>query len=136
MSARLTRNLSLIALLLVVAATTASAQTYWFETYETAVDKIDDQEREEMEDALVMIQKLVAERPFPEADVRVPGGRFVDYLPYYQQARIQLSLGNYDGARLSLRKSAAFPAIENNREAMSAVREMHGILDRRAAATP
>ena len=52
MSVRFIRNLSLVALLLVVSASTAFAQTYWFESYENAVDMIEGQEREEMEEAL------------------------------------------------------------------------------------
>ena len=52
MTARLIRSLMLIALVSVVGATTASAQDYWFEEYQNAVDKIDSAEGEQIEEAL------------------------------------------------------------------------------------
>lgn len=135
MNSNLTRNLSLIALLWVVGATAASAQVYWFETYESAVDKIEGEQPEDMEQALELITALLADRPVPEAQVRVPGDRYVDYLPYFQQARIQWRLGQFDEARESLNKSEAFPAVRDNREAMTAMREMRSALDRVSAVT-
>ncbi len=136
MSARLIRNLSLVALLVIVTATAVSAQAYWFETYQTAVDKIEDPQGDEIEDALSLLEALVAEHPLPQAKVRIPGDRYLDYLPYFQQARIQSALGQYDEAMHNLDISEAFGAVKNNRRAMTALREMRGTLNRRTAITP
>jgi hypothetical protein len=136
MSARLTRNLFLVALLVIGGATAASAQTYWFETYQTAVDKIEDPQQHEIEDALSLLETLVAEHPLPQSKVRIPGDRYIDYLPYFQQARIQAALGQYNEAGRSLDISEAFGAVKTNRRAMTSLREMRGALNRRTAVQP
>jgi hypothetical protein len=134
MSARTIKNLTLAALLLVLTAGTASAQTYWFETYETAVDKIEAQEQAQMEEALELLGALVAERPLPQSKMRVPGDRLIDYLPYFQKARVEMALGRYDDARKSLDASEAFQEVRGNTQAMETLREMRGTLDTRVAA--
>lgn len=136
MSVRLVRNLSLAALVLIVSASMASAQTYWFESYENAVDMIEGQEREEIEEALVLLTALVTERPVPQSDVRVPGDRYIDYLPYFQKARIELQLGKYDEANKSLNISEAFPAVKENVGAMNTLREMRNTLSQQVAVKP
>ena len=133
MSKRLYRSLLLAALVVVVATTTASAQTYWFEHYETAVSRIDSEQGMEASAALSMLDDLVREYPVPESKVRIPGDRYVDYLPYYQRARIQAMLGQFEEAQKSLDISEAFGAVKENRDAMAAVREMRGAMNRRAA---
>ena len=136
MSASTIKNLSLAALLVVLTASMASAQTYWFETYETAVDKIEAEQQEQMEEALELLGALVAERPLPQANLRVPGDRLVDYLPYFQKARVEMMLGKYDDARKSLDASEAFQVVRDNSDAMDKLREMRGALDLRASSKP
>ena len=136
MSASTIKNLSLAALLVVLTASMASAQTYWFETYETAVDKIEAEQQEQMEEALELLGALVAERPLPQANLRVPGDRLVDYLPYFQKARVEMLLGKYDDARKSLDASEAFQVVQDNSDAMNKLREMRGALDLRASSKP
>jgi hypothetical protein len=136
MSASTIKNLSLAALLVVLTASMASAQTYWFETYETAVDKIEAEQQEQMEEVLELLGALVAERPLPQANLRVPGDRLVDYLPYFQKARVEMMLGKYDDARKSLDASEAFQVVRDNSDAMDKLREMRGALDLRASSKP
>ena len=136
MTTRLIRSLLLIALISVLGAATVSAQTYWFENYQNAVDKIDSAKDQDVEEALVLLDTLVADHPIPQSRMRIPGDRYLDYLPYLQRARVHSSLGHYDEARRSLRVSEAFGAVKKNRRAMVEFREVQSFLSGRMAANP
>ena len=93
-------------------AGSAAAQSYWFEDYQRVVVMIDKGQHQE---ASQLLNKLVSERPFPSSCVRIPGDRCIDYLPYYQRARIELSLNDTRGASRSLDIEGAFGAVFRNR---------------------
>ena len=95
----------------------ASAQAYWFETYDRAVALIDSGQAAE---ASKLLEGLIREHPLPMACARVPGDRCIDYLPYYQRARIQLMAGNVSGAAHSLDVSMAFGASMSTRRSVAA----------------
>ena len=99
----------------------ASAQTYWFETYQLAVELIDDGNVEEAAD---LLERLIDKRPHPQDRVRLPGNQFLDYLPYYQRARIEIRLGEHVRASRSLDLSEAFGAIQRNRRALVGLRKL------------
>jgi len=106
---------------LILAPGLASAQTYWFETYQRAVECI---EQERFDEAAKLLEDLIEQRPFPKARVRVPGNQFVDYLPYYQRARIEVRLGDHTRAIRSLDVSEAFGAIKSNKRALTSLKQM------------
>jgi hypothetical protein len=99
----------------------ASAQTYWFETYQRAVEMIDDGQVVQAAD---LIEHLIVERPHPADRVRLPGNQFLDYLPYYQRARIEMRLGEPARASRSLDLSEAFGAIKRSRRALGELRQL------------
>ena len=51
--------------------------------------------------------------------IRVPGNRFIHYLPYFQQARIQVERGDYDQAAHNLDVSEAFGAVRFDRRRLA-----------------
>jgi hypothetical protein len=102
-------------------ATLATAQDYWFESYERAVELIEDNRLDEAE---ALLEQVIVDHPLPRAFVRVPGNRFIDYLPYFQRARIQLERGQYESAAHSLDVSEAFGAVTARRRQTVALREM------------
>jgi predicted Zn-dependent protease len=113
---------------LTFAAGPASAQTYWFETYQRAVEYI---EQERFDEAAKLLEDLIEERPFPKARVRVPGNQFVDYLPYYQRARIEVRLGDHTRAIRSLDVSEAFGAIKSNKRALTSLKQLRVKIEKR-----
>ena len=94
------------------------ADSYWFETYERVVDMVD---AGQMSEAAPILAALIQAHPIPTTGARVPGDRFIDYLPYYQRARIQLSAGNTQAASHSLDICEAFGAIQQNRRTYKAL---------------
>lgn len=105
----------------------ALADTYWFESYQRAVQMID---AGELDKATPMLEGLMKEMPTPAASARVPGNRFVNYLPYYQMARIQFQRGEFSAAAHNLDVSEAFGAVRNDRQALLDVSTMRIELDR------
>lgn len=101
-----------VSLLVILLPGSSSAGSYWFERYQKAVELIDDGSAQEAE---LILQRLIIERPAPEVGLRVPGSQYIDYLPYYQQARAQLERGDLERAADSLRISLAFGAIKETR---------------------
>jgi len=101
-------GMALVGLLLSAAAL---AQTYWFESYERAVQLID---KGKPEAAAPLLRSLLEERPLPQAYFKVPGNRYVTYLPYFQEARIEFSRGNLDAAARHLDIEEAFGAVLEN----------------------
>lgn len=95
-----------------LAASPAAAQSYWFEDYQRLVIMIDKGQHQE---ASKILEAIVKDHPFPIACMRVPGDRCIDYIPYYQRARIQLSMNNTRSAIHSLDISGAFGAVLKNR---------------------
>ncbi len=110
---------------------TAHAQTYWFEDYERAVDMIDDGR---MAEASALLERLVREHPLPQASVRVPGDRFINYLPYYQQARVQLHQGDTTAASRSLDICEAFGVAKQNRRTARQFTELRRRIAEKASA--
>ena len=84
---------------------TPFAQTYWFEDYERAVALIDAGQAAE---AAPVLDRVIKEHPLPVACLKVPGDRCIDYIPYFQRARIQISRGDAHGAAHSLDVTEAF----------------------------
>jgi len=97
------------------------AQTYWFEEYERALELIQDGR---MEDASRLLDEVIEKHPVPDAKMRVPGNSFLDYLPYFQRARVEFDQERYEVAARNLDISEAFGAITKNRRAMEALAEM------------
>jgi len=93
-----------LAVLLAV-STSATAQTYWFENYERAVALIDDGLTNE---ASALLERVIRDHPLPVSCLKVPGDRCIDYIPYFQRARIQVSRGDARGASHSLDITEAF----------------------------
>jgi tetratricopeptide (TPR) repeat protein len=121
---------ALVCVVLIFAPGLVSGQTYWFETYQRAVEYI---EQERLEEAAKLLEELIERRPLPQARVRVPGNQFVDYLPYYQRARIEVRLGDRTRAIRSLEVSEAFGAIKSNRRALTSLKEMRVKLEQQPA---
>ena len=97
---------------LCLSVTPLPAQQYWFETYERAVDLVDNGESGR---AAPMLESLIQDHPVPVSCLRVPGDRCLDYLPYFHRARVQVSQGDLRGATHSLDVEAAFGAVFRNR---------------------
>ena len=110
----------------------ATAQRYWFEDYQRLVIMIDKGQHQE---ASKILDKIVSERPFPISCMRVPGDRCIDYIPYYQRARIQLSMDNTRGANHSLDISGAFGAVLRNRRTEKAFVQLRHQVEERIAAS-
>jgi hypothetical protein len=104
--------IALTVAIVALSAVPAAAQSYWFEDYQRLVVLIDKGQHQE---ASKLLDRLVSERPFPASCVRIPGDRCIDYLPYYQRARIELALNNTRGASRSLDIEGAFGAVLRNR---------------------
>ena len=122
-----------IALILSVAlASPALAKGYWFESYQRAVELIDG---ERLDEASELLDDVIRDMPTPEASARIPGNRFVNYLPYYQRARIQYMQGDLAGAAHNLAVSEAFGAVRSDRRAFADLRELRAGLER-ATTTP
>ncbi|MBI1951018.1 MAG: hypothetical protein HYS34_06620 [Acidobacteria bacterium] len=94
------------------AFTPTLARSYWFHTYERVVALIDSGRTGE---AAPLLEQLIREHPYPIACLKVPGDRCIDYLPYFQRARLQFHDGDVRGAAYSLEISEAFGAIFQNR---------------------
>jgi hypothetical protein len=110
-----------VTVVMLMAPCLAQAQAYWFESYQRAVWLIDEGRYEE---ATPVLETLLKERPYPEAQVRIPGNQFIDYLPYLHRARIQMHNVDFEGARKSLRVSEAFGAVKRNAKAMAELRDL------------
>lgn len=111
-----------------LSALPATAQTYWFEDYQRLVIMIDKGQHQE---ASKLLEKIVNEHPFPIACMRIPGDRCIDYIPYYQRARIQFSMENTRGADHSLDISGAFGAVLRNRRNEKAFLQLRDQVDQR-----
>ena len=110
------RMIATVALVLgatVVAAPAARAQTYWFESYEKVVDFVDAGRYTE---ASAILDGVLKQQPTPIAAVRLPGARFMDYVPYFYRARIDFSLGKGKAAAHYLDVSEAFGEPTFSRE--------------------
>jgi len=121
---------ALALILSVVLSSPALAKGYWFESYQRAVELIDG---ERLDEASVLLEEVIREMPTPEASARIPGNRFVNYLPYYQRARIQFLQGDLEGAAHSLAISEAFGAIRSDRRVMADVQKLRAGLERETA---
>ena len=95
-------------LAILISSGLAVAKTYWFENYQRAVHMIDAGRSTE---ALPILDKLLVDQPIPTNAVRVPGNRFIDYLPYYQMARAHSQLGNVKSAKSSLVTSESYGVV-------------------------
>ncbi|MGD8375907.1 MAG: hypothetical protein PVF68_07190 [Acidobacteriota bacterium] len=121
-------SVSLIACL--AALSTAHARSYWYESYESAVRLIDSGR---LDDAAVQLGELIQEHPYPAHGVRVTGTRFIDYLPYYQRARIELARGEFAAASHSLDVADAFGAVDESRRTRADFLRLRQEVDARTA---
>lgn len=113
-----------------LAPRTAYAERYWFETYEHAVQLVNDGR---IDEASMLLGELIDEHPVPASGVRVPGDRYINYHPYFQRARIQMQKGDYLGASQSLIVCEAFGAIRQNRSTERQFLELRRQIAKRAA---
>jgi hypothetical protein len=104
----------------------AHAQTYWFETYQRAVQLIDDEKSTE---AGPMLDELLQDHPFPKASMRIPGQQYMDYLPYFQLARVQYDRRDFRQASRSLDVSEAFGAVKHNKRSSELFTQLRSVLD-------
>ena len=104
----------LTACVAMLAAPSFAQQSYWYENYQRAVEQIDDGQ---LDQAAASLQTLLSEMPHPKARTRIPGERYMSYLPYYQMARIHALRGEFADAQLSLDISEAFGAIKQHKKA-------------------
>jgi hypothetical protein len=105
----------------------AQAQYYWFESYQKAVELID---KGRLDEASALLEEVVQDHPVPNGRLRIPGGQFIAYLPYYHQARISFQQGRFENASHYLDVSEAFGEVAGNREAERSVETMRtGIAD-------
>ena len=88
------------------------AEDSWTDSYRLALQHID---QGEYDVAARELQQLLDERPQPDPRAKAPGGQRVAYLPYYQMARVQVGLGDYSEAELSLDISEAFGAFKREK---------------------
>jgi len=105
-------RIAVLAVLICSFCSVAHAQTYWFETYQRAVRLID---ADKAAEAAPMLDQLVQNHPYPEASMRIPGHQYLDYLPYFQLARIQYDQKDFREASRSLNVSEAFGAVKHNK---------------------
>jgi hypothetical protein len=106
-------SVSIVALgLMAFTPAPALAQSYWFHAYERVAAMI---ESGRMAEAAPLLEELIQEHPYPIACLKVPGDRCIDYLPYFQRARIQIHNDDVRGAAHSLDISEAFGAVLQNR---------------------
>lgn len=96
---------------LTLSASSVRAQSYWFERYEHAVTMID---AGRFAEASGLLRDLIQRHPVPIVGMRVPGDRFIDYLPYYERARIHVAEGNFPAAAHDLDISEALVQFEKD----------------------
>lgn len=125
-SIRMLFRIALPAVLICSFIGVAHAQTYWFETYQRAVRLIDEEKTAE---AAPMLDQLIQSHPFPQASLRIPGQQYMDYLPYFQLARIQHDQREYEKASRSLDVSEAFGAVKQSRRANEHFTQLRTVLD-------
>ena len=113
-----------------LAPRTAYAERYWFETYEHAVQLVNDGR---IDEASRLLGALIDEYPVPASGVRVPGDRYINYHPYFLRARIQVKKGDYLGASESLMICEAFGAIRRNSRTEKQFLELRRQISERAA---
>jgi len=109
-----------------ISSVLAETKTYWFEDYRRAVHLIDAGRSNE---ALPVLQKLAAQQPLPANAVRVPGNRFLDYLPHFQIARAQAQLGNTREAEKSLTTSESYGVITESRRHLQELTALKNAID-------
>jgi hypothetical protein len=112
------------------AASSAAAQSYWFESYERAVELT---RAGRYEEASTLLDAVLKEQPAPIPALRVPGARFIDYVPYHFRARIDLAIGKPDSASHYLNVSEAFGEPRFNRECALETTKLREALALRAA---
>jgi len=118
--------------LLAFGATLTQAKPYWFESYQRAVQLID---ADQAKEGSAILELLLQERPIPVTSLRIPGNQFIDYLPYYQQARAQAKLGQLEAASENLAVSESHGALtESNRhrKGHSELQQVLNVGDRQA----
>ena len=110
----------------------AGAQSfYWFESYERAVSMVD---AGSFSEASEMLDSLIESHPLPVVGMRVPGDRFIDYVPYFERARIAVAGGDLLAASHNLDICEAFGVSDqNNRMARKIATLRKTITDRHGA---
>ena len=110
----------------------AHAQTYWFESYQRAVQLID---ADKSAEAAPILDQLIQDHPYPQASMRIPGQQYIDYLPYFQLARIQYDQRDLRQASRSLDVSEAFGAVKSNKRSNAHFAQLRTRLDAELAGT-
>ena len=117
--------IAMILLAVVAFSGSAFAGSAWYEDYQRVQNWIEDGK---IDDASSLLDTLIAKYPEPEADVRIPGDRFINYLPFYHRARIELARQDYVAASRSLQISQAFGATLRDRAVTSDLLRMQDLL--------
>ena len=73
--------------------------------------------------------------PYPQASMRIPGQQYIDYLPYFQLARIQYDQRDLRQASRSLDVSEAFGAVKSNKRSNAHFAQLRTRLDAELAGT-
>ena len=119
------RRILLPAVMILLFCGATHAQSYWFESYQRAVKLIDDSRYDE---AALLLDDVIRDRPMPQAALRIPGHQYLDYLPYFQRARIEIHRGQFDRAAHSLDVSEAFGAVRASRRPEVEFNRMRGLV--------
>ena len=110
-----------------------AAQTYWYETYELTRSLIN---TGRFEEAAPLLTELIESHPIPGVARKVPGDRFVSYLPYSHRAMIQLHQGRLREASHSLDICEAFGAALQDRRTAGKFHDMRRRIAAMGAAEP
>lgn len=114
-------RVTVVLLVLLGASGLAAAKDYWFESYERAVELIDDGR---VQEAAPLLEEVIRQQPLPKAMYRAPGNRYINYLPYLQRARIEIVRGEFANAAHSLDVSEAFGAVTQYRRLFAALQDL------------
>jgi len=85
----------------------------WYFHYELALELTKQGDPQRALDSMIVATE---DRPDPQRSARMYGMWFIDYLPYYEIARIHAELGNWECARDALRLSEAKGEITQDHE--------------------
>ncbi len=91
----------------------ASAQVYWYETYQHTVELIN---AGKFDEAAPLLVKLIEKKPAPAFGVLLPGNQCIDYSPYFQLARVLHGQGSTTAALHFLDVAEAFGEMSQNKK--------------------
>ena len=114
---------SVVAIMLVSLASPQQGVEPWYTHYQRGVELV---EAGDGAAAVVELESALEARPEPALRVATDGPRYIDYLPYFQRARIQLGQGEVAAAAHSLEVAEAFGIVmfqRNTRQEFNQLRQ-------------